>query len=117
MGAITQPFALPEGLTENPERPAALPRFRVFEHGAQRRLHAPALGKYSAQDYFQSRGGCSRPHDCGAAVLNRRPTSVLPPCFSPSYTTRQVCSLLLRTFPMLSLPPTFTNANQSKRHS
>src|SRR5260370_40846914 len=115
MGAITQPFALPEGLTENPERPAALPGFRVFEHGAQRRLHARALGKYSAQDYFQSRGGGSRPQNCGAAVLKRRPTSVLPPCFSPRETTRQFCSLRLATFRKMRLSPNFTDEEKVMR--
>ena len=40
-------------------------------------------GNTQLKTTLQSRGGCSRPQNCGAAVLKRRPTSVLPPCFSP----------------------------------
>ena len=52
----------------------------------------PLTEENSTQDYRQSGGGCLRPQNCGAAVLKQRPTSVLPPCFSPRYTTRQSCS-------------------------
>src|SRR5229473_7429081 len=39
---------------------------------------SPHGGNTQLKTTFQSRGGCSRPQNRGAAVLKRRPTSVLP---------------------------------------
>jgi hypothetical protein len=64
---------------------------------------------------LQSVGVCSRPQNCGAADLKRRPTSVLPPCFSPRYTTRQSCSPRLTTFRRISFSPNLTDADKVMR--
>src|SRR6266436_5605982 len=54
----------------------------VSPHGA--RILTKRFWRTGEEALIQSRGGCSRPQNCGAAVLKRRPISVLPPCFSPS---------------------------------
>src|SRR5260370_19317939 len=64
---------------------------------------------------LQSRGGCSRPQNCVAAVLKRRPTSVLPPCFSPTSTTRQSCSSRPAIFHKMSLSPDLLHRGRVRR--
>src|SRR5713226_10710357 len=95
--------------------------FRVLRSfGERQHLRAASLlpvhrGNTQLKTTLQSGGGCSRPQNCGAAVLKRRPTSVLPPCFSPRYTTRQSCSSRLATFRKISLSPILTDSDKVMR--